>query len=393
MIMWEKALLKDVINKPLSGEWGDGEGETKVIRTTNFTNEGVLDLSDVVKRNIPVKKIESKRLQYGDIIIEKSGGSPTQPVGRVVHFLEKSEVFLCNNFTSMIRPLNIINSRYLFWYLFSSHIKGSTLKYQNKTTGIINLQLERFCNELEVPLPPLEVQKQIADTLDKADELRKKDTLLLKKYDELAQSIFYDMFGDLEHNEKNWDTKVLRDLCDEIVDCPHTTPIHSSNITEYPCIRTSELINGFIRWSSMKYVGLEEYNKRTLRLKPQAGDIVYGREGSFGEAVILPKGCKMCLGQRTMLLRPNDKITNYFLWYQLRGDFVYSQALKMNCGATVGHVNVKDIKAFTIILPPLDIQKKFELVINNLIKSREASIMNIDKSETLFNGLLNSYFS
>jgi type I restriction enzyme, S subunit len=209
---WAKVKLHTLIEKPISGEWGTGEGTVNVIRTTNFTNDGTLDLSDVVSREIPYAKVEKKKLRHGDIIIEKSGGSPTQPVGRVVHFLVVKDEYLCNNFTSVLRPRDNVHPRFLFWCLFAGHINGSTLSYQNKTTGIINLQLERFCNEFEVPLPPLHIQEQIADTLDKADALRRKDQELLQKYDELAQSIFYDMFGDPVKKQKN-DTFPLSELC------------------------------------------------------------------------------------------------------------------------------------------------------------------------------------
>jgi type I restriction enzyme S subunit len=76
--------LKDIIQKPITGEWGsDGEG-IKVIRTTNFTNQGVLNLDKIVSRDVSENKIAQKKLQKGDVIIEKSGGSPTQPVGRVI---------------------------------------------------------------------------------------------------------------------------------------------------------------------------------------------------------------------------------------------------------------------------------------------------------------------
>jgi len=161
--------LKDVINKPISGEWGDGEGNISILRTTNFTNDGKLDLKEVVQRNIDSKKIAQKQLVFGDTIIEKSGGSPSQPVGRVVYFDQKSGVYLCNNFTSVIRSKSDIDARYLFWFLFNNHLTKNTLKYQNKTTGIINLQLERYIEELQIPLPPLATQKRIAEILDAAD--------------------------------------------------------------------------------------------------------------------------------------------------------------------------------------------------------------------------------
>jgi type I restriction enzyme S subunit len=180
------ACLKNVIHKPLSGEWGDTVGETNVLRTTNFTNDGKLNLDEIVKRNIDSKKIAQKQLEFGDTIIEKSGGSPSQPVGRVVFFDQKEGVFLCNNFTSVIRAKSDIDKRYLFWFLFNNHLTQNTLKYQNKTTGIINLQLERYIEDLQIPLPPLHIQKRIAEILDAADALKRKDQALLKKYDELA---------------------------------------------------------------------------------------------------------------------------------------------------------------------------------------------------------------
>ncbi|MGI4751049.1 MAG: hypothetical protein ACRYFB_10460 [Janthinobacterium lividum] len=83
---WEIESLTTLIDKPLSGEWGNDGGEINVLRTTNFRNDGTLDFSNVVKRDIPAKKVEQKALKPGDTIIEKSGGSPSQPVGRVVYF-------------------------------------------------------------------------------------------------------------------------------------------------------------------------------------------------------------------------------------------------------------------------------------------------------------------
>ena len=147
---YETVKLKKIIDGPFSGEWGNSEGTINVLRTTNFNNDGSLNLSEVVKRNISEKKIVQKSLKPGDIIIEKSGGSPNQPVGRVVYFNVENDIFLCNNFTSAIRPKNTVYSKYLFWFLFNNHLSGNTLKYQNKTTGIINLQLDRYINEIEI---------------------------------------------------------------------------------------------------------------------------------------------------------------------------------------------------------------------------------------------------
>ena len=108
--------LYQLIDKPISGEWGTEGGTVNVIRTANFTNQGIIDFSKVVTRNIEDKKIIIKKLKEHDIIIEKSGGSPDQPVGRVVYF-DKKGLFLCNNFTSILRPKQeLIFPKYLSTY-------------------------------------------------------------------------------------------------------------------------------------------------------------------------------------------------------------------------------------------------------------------------------------
>src|SRR5690606_4710151 len=249
----------------------------------------------------------------------------------------------------------------------------------------------KFLKEMEIPLPPLPTQEKIAAILDNADELRRKDQELLKKYDELAQAIFIDMFGDPVRNEKGWEVKKLEEVCLEIIDCPHSTPKKSKSITKYPCIRTSEIQNGHIKWDSMQYLNEDEYLKRIKRLEPLVGDIGYAREGRFGDAVILPQGFNFCLGQRTMLMRANGKqMNNIFLCKQLRSDYVYRQALKMNNSSTVGHVNVKDIKKFDIQVPPLSLQEAFAKKIE-LINQLKAKV-NAEKSEDLFQSLLQRAF-
>ena len=141
---WKIVPIQEVIMKPISGEWGqeDNSGNgVKVLRTTNFTDNGIIDFTDVVTRQIDIKRIHEKRLHDGDILIEKSGGSDTKPVGRVVLFHENSEDYLFNNFTALIRRNDErINNCYLFMCLFVSYLSGQTRNYENKTTGIHNLK-------------------------------------------------------------------------------------------------------------------------------------------------------------------------------------------------------------------------------------------------------------
>ena len=183
---WKIMTLKDAVEKPLSGEWGsddkDGNG-IKVLRTANFTDAGIIDYSEVVTRNIDPKKLESKAMKTGDILIEKSGGSDTKPVGRVVYYLGEPGEYLFNNFTSVIRPKKSLDilKRYLFEFMFVSYWNGGTRLYENKTTGLHNLRLSEYLEGTEIPIPPMDVQRSFVDFLEQSD----KSKLLLHDRNEI----------------------------------------------------------------------------------------------------------------------------------------------------------------------------------------------------------------
>lgn len=179
---WDIVPVKDVIFKPMSGEWGvdDTAGTgVKVLRTTNFTDTGKIDFSEVVIRIIEPNKVEEKALREGDILIEKSGGSDTKPVGRVVFFHKTAEKYLFNNFTAALRCKDkSINSYYLFIFLFVTYWTGGTKLYENKTTGIHNLKLADYLENTYIPIPPVELQEQFAEFVRQSD----KSKLILSRF-------------------------------------------------------------------------------------------------------------------------------------------------------------------------------------------------------------------
>lgn len=147
--------------------------EANVIRNTNFTMDGKLDLTDIAKLNVEEKMLNVKRLQMGDIIIEKSGGSQTQAVGRVVIFdIETDEVFSFSNFTSCLR----IKSRkilpvYLHAFLNYFYQQGKTFEYQSGMTQLKNLDLKRYL-KIDIKIPPIELQKEYYSYTKLIDKLR-----------------------------------------------------------------------------------------------------------------------------------------------------------------------------------------------------------------------------
>jgi type I restriction enzyme S subunit len=172
---WEQVPAIEVFHKPMSGEWGaddtDGTG-VKVLRTTNFTDEGYIDYSSVVTRKVSKEKCLAKKLRINDIIIEKSGGSDTKPVGRVVFVRTELDNYLFNNFTSVLRLLDSkkFDIWFIFHFLFNTYWNGGTKQYDNKTTGIHNLRLSEYLENTYIPCPPLELQNQFADFVRQADK-------------------------------------------------------------------------------------------------------------------------------------------------------------------------------------------------------------------------------
>ena len=140
-----------------------------VIRNTNFTKEGALDDSDIAYLDVEIKKFEKRRLQFGDIILEKSGGGPKQPVGRVVLFDKDDGLFSFSNFTSAIRVKNPneLDFRFLHKQLFWTYLSGVTEGMQSHSTGIRNLDGKAY-KAIQIAIPPLPEQHRIVAILDEA---------------------------------------------------------------------------------------------------------------------------------------------------------------------------------------------------------------------------------
>ncbi|MBZ9631247.1 restriction endonuclease subunit S [Salegentibacter sp. LM13S] len=388
------AFLKNVINKPITGEWGIEGEKVSVLRTTNFTNKGVLDLSNVIKRDISDKKIATKKLMKGDIIIEKSGGSPTQPVGRVV-FFEEEGVFLCNNFTSILRPnKNLIEPKYLHYILYASHKFRVTEMFQNKTTGIINLQLARYIDKIEIPLPSLATQKRIAEILDNATALRDKTKLLLEEYDQLAQSIFLEMFGDPVKNSMGWDIKKLDDLTNLITDGKHGN-CNDEKDSGYYFISAKDVRNNNINYSNTREIPKKEFEEVDRRTNLQPGDLVMVNTGStIGRLAIareIPETRRTTFQKSVAIIKTKKEILiPEFLQY------VFELRLKTfatkGSGSAIKNLLLSEMKRFQIITPPIKLQSQFADKISLLEKQKELAKQELKESEDLFQALLQKAF-
>lgn len=145
----------------------------------------------------------------------------------------------------------------------------------------------------------------------------------------------------------NYPTSTLKDMCQLIVDCPHSTPEWTQS--GYIVVRNQNIKNGRLDLSNPSYTCKEDFVRRNRRAKPQGGDIIFTREAPMGEVCIVPHGLECCIGQRQVLLRPQKGIDGKYLFYALRSGYVQHQILwNEGTGSTVSNVRIPVLEALKI---------------------------------------------
>lgn len=167
---WPRMPLADLLEATIGGLWGSSPGEeecnVRVLRVTEMRRDGTLDPSTAALRSVPERYLASRRLRTGDLLLEKSGGGPNTPVGRVGLVPVLSEVSVCSNFMQLMRPKrDRVDPRFLHLYLQTFYLRGGTEPMQKATTNIRNLKASEYVR-IEVPVPDLDTQAKLIDSVD-----------------------------------------------------------------------------------------------------------------------------------------------------------------------------------------------------------------------------------
>lgn len=175
---------------------------------------------------------------------------------------------------------------------------------------------------------------------------------------------------------------VLNDICDLIVDCPHTTSPDMGK--GYPLIRTPNIGKGRFLLDGVHRVSEKTYNDRNARAIPQEDDLIFAREAPAGNVAIIKNEEKFCLGQRTVLVRPNKErvIPDYLVYYLLAPQQQHNLLATAN-GATVPHVNLSTIRGMEVSLPPLPVQRRIADILSaydDLIENNQKQIKLLEEA-------------
>lgn len=175
---------------------------------------------------------------------------------------------------------------------------------------------------------------------------------------------------------------ILLDICELIVDCPHSTAKDEGH--GFPLIRTPNIGKGRLILDNVHRVCKEVYDKRNIRAIPQVNDIILAREAPAGNVALITKGQKVCLGQRTVLIRPNiNKVNPEYLVYYMLSPKVQHDLQSSANGATVAHINMPKIRNLKIQIPNRVIQDKIATILSHydsLIENYQKQIKLLEES-------------
>ncbi len=392
---WQTVKLGDVAEfirgitfKPVDVVSLDTFNAIGCMRTKNVQTD--LDLNDVWGIDKRFVKNVKQIMREGDILV--SSANSWNLVGKGCWIPKLNYECTFGGFVSVLRgnPQKI-DAKYLYNWYTSKKIQNIVRSFGQKTTNISNLNIER-CLAQELVLPPLAQQKRIAAILDKADAIKRKREQAIAKLDQLAQSIFVEMFGDIESNSKKLSKVTLKDVCLRVTDGTHQSPKWQSD--GVPFLFISNIVNGEIVLKTNKYISNTTYDELTNRCRIEVGDVLYTTVGTYGNVAIVRTTEKFCFQRHIAHIKPDQNIVNsVFLSAMLYSNCVKRQADRIAKGIAQKTVNLGDICKFIIFCPSIALQEQFATRISKLEKLKASNIAALEKHNELFASLQSQAFT
>ena len=387
--------LADIIDTFISGDWGE-ESPTQDTPNAAYCVRGAdivpitnHNFTDIPQRYVCDRTKETKLLAAGDLVIEKSGGSPTQSTGRIVYVSEdlikvKGNV-VCSNFCTAFRVKAGWNPLYVYYFWQNVYNHGAFFNFEGKTSGIKNLQLDNALSAIDIEYLPLEKQNQIVASLASIDEKIKVNRKINDNLEAMARQLYDYWFvqfdfpnekgkpykssgGDMVWNEKlkreipeGWNVANVFDELSVQYGFPFSTELFTEEPTSIPVVRIRDILENSVSAYSEEEVD-EKY-------KLQKQDLLVGMDGNFHMNYLNDN--VSYLNQRSVRLRAKSKSTVSIM--QAKYDIApYIKAKELRAkGSTVGHLSDKDLKElFVLVCPNIDFRNKFDSILAEIIENR-----------------------
>ena len=359
----------------------------RVIRITNVQHGYIEDNDPKFYPINECEKLNQYMLKEQDLLMSLTGN-----VGRVGLLDSKFLPAALNQRVACLRVKDkCVELKYLFHHLNSELFETRCIQ-SAKGIAQKNMSTE-WLKEYSIPIPALPEQSRIVEELDLLSNIIEKKRQQLSELDNLAQSIFYDMFGDPVTNEKGWEVKRLDMIVSK--DCPISYGIVQPGedvMDGIPIVRPIDLIDTYVRVYGLKKTK-EEISKAYKRTILRGDELLLCVRGTTGLSALATeelKGCNVTRGIVPLFFDDNNRWFIYLLLKQksmlrIIGELTYGIALKQ--------INIKDLRSLPIILPPLELQQLFAQKIEAIEKQKVLIKQSIAETEELFNSRMDYYFS
>ncbi len=298
-------------------------------------------------------------------------------IGRTMLLPEKTSVIGTMQY---LIPNNSIYVKYLYYAITHMNLA----KYFTGAT-IPHIYFKDYQKE-QLSLPPLEIQKQIAENLDKVTRTIELCNAILEKLDLLVKARFVEMFGDFKNNSKGWNIAKFTDIA-----------FIEGNMT-----------TDFIKYANYPHIGIDSIEKDTGELKGYRtvsednvisgkyiftpNHIIYSKIRPNLNKVALPNFYGVCSADAYPILPIEKKCNRFFLAYVMRSTYFLDYILQFCTRTNLPKVNRKEVSGFITPLPPLELQNKFADFVTQTDKTKSKVKQTLEKAETLKKALMQKYF-
>jgi type I restriction enzyme S subunit len=361
---WGVKPLKKLLKHNASGDWGDDGGPHmyRVLRSTNLTNERRLDLSDIAFRALKPEKVEQITPRKGDILLERSGGGPDQPVGRVGYVVDDLPGHAFSNFLHLLRPdKEEIDPSFLSWVLHRINRTGRILRLEQQTTQMRNLNFRDYLS-MPLPVPPPNEQAVIARILEATNASIDRAQEAASQAAEVKRALSQELFSKGTRNEqqkktltgfipKSWEVKQVSEVVTNF-EYGLSLPMHLKGTT--PILRMGNIQRGHVVMDGLKYVTLSPALLDRYLLK--RGDVLFNRTNSqewVGKVGIYRTDAPAVFASYLIRVHADSaQVDNYFLGQLLNS---YDAQCRIKRFATPGvqqvNVNAKNLGKVLIPVP------------------------------------------
>ena len=305
--------IADIIEKNISGDWGndaisdDYPCEVYCVRGADIEPIKCQDYDHLPKRFIAQRSFNNKLLRPGDIVIEKSGGSPTQSTGRVClityEMISRKHDIVCSNFCAAFRVKSEWDPEYIYLYLQYIYNCGVFFNFEGKTSGLKNLQMDQAFNAIEIKPIPLDEQKRLAKCISVLDSKMSINRAINQNLVAMAKQLYDYWFvqfdfpneegkpykstgGAMQWCEKlkrdipvGWEVKPLKEIC-TVKDGTHDSP--KPQTEGLPLITSKHLLSSGLDFKNAYLISKEDFDVINKRSKVEQYDILFSMIGTIG---------------------------------------------------------------------------------------------------------------